>query len=737
MAAEVDGYVRLPSQGMLVPQTFSPGLSIGAAGPGLAWSAFFPSSYGGTQAVAWGIPSAGVAQGGAFTVQVIPGRQYTASIYVFQLTAGNSQEITIDGTTVGTSVAIPLAWTRLLVTFTASQPFQNITVQTPGAAVPGGVYVDNIMLQDGSSASAFTNTGPAIYGIFRGYVERWPSAWLAGTAGFRGEAPITCVDAFGPLNLTPLGTEIRNCVSAKNPTYYWPLGEPQGAGTFAEVTGNGPPMQSIASPSGAGAGIQAGQQSNLAGDAGGVAVEFTRDSGGGFHQQATIIGVGTTAVFGSTPITAPTTIGTSWQASLACWVKVTDTSLPLASIMTVVHLVTYNDGFSIPIDISIETDGTVLTNITNQPAGGVSYSSDLVSSANVVDGAWHLIVAMVSQDSTNTVQTLYVDAHVVTKTTATSTLGGLLSKPADSIEVGGNFVPGLWQTTVLDGLVTHVASWDRVLSVAEVADLVAATGGYVGETSGARVARYLGYGWNGLSYIQTGESIMGVSNLASGTALLAACQDVTTSENGNFWSAGSGYLTFAARTARYLNTTSMYTFGENTAGGEYPYQDGILYDFDPTYVYNNVTVTQSGGIIANASDAASQQAYFSRAYTREINVLSANETIDAANYLLNQYKDPRQRVASIVLDPASHPQLWPVVLGIEVGTRVTVKRRASGGGLVMSGDFFVEQISHGGINMETGAWQTTLLLSPVDLYQVGILDDPVYGLLDSSMILAY
>lgn len=735
--AEVDGYLRLPSQGILGPggYSFSPGLYVGAAGPGLAWSSFFPSSYDGTQAVSWGTPSSSSAQGGSFQVQVIPGREYTASIYLYQLTT-NTQQITIDGTTVGaTTVTLPLVWSRISVTFTASQPFQSITVQTTGTAVPGGVYVDDIMLEPGSSMSTFTDTGAAIYGIFRGYVERWPATWI--TAGFRGQAPIVCVDAFGPLNLSPLGSEIRNCISAKSPTYYWTLGEPEGATVFGEVTGTGPPMQTIESPAGPGTAILPGQSANLAGDYGGVAVEFTGDAAQNPHQEATIIGVGPSAAFGSVPITVPATIGTSWGASLVAWVKLTETTLPLAGIMTVARLFTFNDGFCIPVDISVNTNGTVLNNLTNQPAGGVAYDVDLTSSATIVDGRWHLLVATVTQDTTNTVQVLYVDGEMVTQTTATSTLGAMLSKPADSVEVGGNFASGYWQTTVLNGLVTQVAAWDRALSADEIADLVAAGVGYVGETSGERVARYLSYGWSGLSYVQTGESIMGVSNLSSGTVELAACQDVTASENGNFFVAATGFVTFDARTDRYLNTTSRFTFGEDIAGGEYPYQDGILYDFDPTYIYNDVTVTQTGGIIANATSVSSAKRYFPRDYSREINVLSANETIDAANYLLNQYQQPRQRVASIVLDPASYPDLWPVCLGIEIGTRVTVIRRASGGNLIMSGDFFVDQVSHSGIDMDTGEWLTTLLLSPVDLYQVGILNDETYGLLDSTMILAY
>ena len=167
------------------------------------------------------------------------------------------------------------------------------------------------------------------------------------------------------------------------------------------------------------------------------------------------------------------------------------------------------------------------------------------------------------------------------------------------------------------------------------------------------------------------------------------------------------------------------------------------FDFDPTLTRETVTITNADGIRVSVTptNPAYVRRFFNRGLAREINVQDDNEAIDAANYLLNRYKQPTQRVEQLVLDPAANPDLWPVVLTVEIGDRVTVVRRPkaanSGVGIVMSGDYFVEKISHDGIDMEKSTWRTVLQLSPVDLSQVGFLDDAVYGLLDSTMILAY
>jgi hypothetical protein len=351
---------------------------------------------------------------------------------------------------------------------------------------------------------------------------------------------------------------------------------------------------------------------------------------------------------------------------------------------------------------------------------------------NIADGKTHLLIGTISQDATNTTLTLYLDGvQVSTKTNSTAAKGGFLQAQANNLFVGGWDDGAAQFTNIVKGTISHVGMWNRVLSGGELADLYQAFLGYPNETSGTRISRYLSGNYLGPAIVDSGQSVMGPDNLAEGTLLLDACQNVTLSENGNFWVDGNGNLTFAARTRRYLATSSTATFGENA--GENPYENDVAFDFDATLVYNDIEVQQTGGIKATAANTASQNAYGPRSYQREINVASSLETQDAANWILYTHKDPAQRIANLVIKPSSNPALWPMALGAEIGQRVTVKRRTTAG-LTMSTDYFIEQVSH---NRKPDEWTVSFQMSPTAPSQVWILGDATYSVLDSTTLLAY
>ncbi len=684
--AEIDGYARVLDQIDLF--AFEPPLSPSSAAAGLASIAFFPLAFGGNQAAGWVTQSSATAQGGGFTAACIPGRQYTSSIYAWQATSA-TQQITIDGTTAGTSLAIPLVWTRLSVTFTATQPSHSITVQTTGTAIPGAVFADNVQHEPGAVVTVFNPSGTtAIYGVFRGYMERWPSMW--DHKGFRGRSDAVAIDALGALNKTTLWTEYRNSVLAKSPTYYWPLSEPSGAISFAEASGNNGSLMVIRTGSG-GAGaatVTAGATTSIPGDASGTGVTVA----GGFP--ATNVGL---FLYG--PTTPATTIGSNaatWSMTMAVWVirnLVGDSSTAFEWV---------GDATTIAaVDISCFANGGFIFEAGNFFNG----FSTAQTAKTYADSKPHLFVGTMSIAGGNCTLTLYVDGVQQQTTTDSCTTNFGSAAPDFRMyfpTVGGSTRPTGLNFIGLMGTYAHPAVWNRALSAAEISDLWQAGGkGYSGETSGARISRYLSYGYVGATSVATGLSTMGVSTLTANTSTLSACQDVTVTENGEFWAPGTGAPTFKGRDDRYLRTTSTYTFGENAAGGEFPYQDAIGFDLDPTFIYNDVTITQASGAIAHTIDATSKFRFFPEPYAATVNCLTANEAIDHATYILGQHKQPRQRVASITLDPAGSPTLWPVVLGLEISTRVTVKRRATAGGLVMSGDYFVESIAHE-MNMAAG-----------------------------------
>lgn len=604
----------------------------------------------------------------------------------------------------------------------ATAAYARIVTNDPGTPVAANSWrIDQVTF---TTPSAFATSGPTIYTPFAGYVERWPSSW--NHQGTYGMCALACVDAMAVLAGTDLHTEFRGALLAKKPDYYWALSDGQNATSFAETSGNnGPSLTLVASPQGVGSvTATVGSQTNIPGDPSGTGVAIaggTSGSGQGYTLKPT---PGNTVSAGG-----PSTVGNSWGITLLLWFTTTDLNGD-----TIIGL--FGSDASVypsPVPQLLIQGGIGPDAVTAHK--GVSFNGT-PDSHNFNDGKPHLYAATWVMSSGSLSSTTYVDGQVVST-------GGPYNCATDfdvpypdfttsTIQVCGEIdaytiAPGM------NGTYAHGALWRRALSSSDITDLWNAGQGYPGETSGQRIARLLSVGgYTGPTAIDNGQSTMGVSTVTEGAALLDACQQVTLSENGNFY-VEAGTVTAKSRTDRYLKTTAKWVFGENQAGGEYPYEADIAYDYDPARVVNDVTVTRVNGIKANATDATSQKQYFRRSYPRTIGIQSDLETIDAANYLLGQGKQPVQRISRLSIKPSANPALWPVALGARIGDRVTVKRRTSAG-LTMSSDYFIEKIDH---TSEPGSWVTTFQMSPVGRYQVGIFDDATYGRFDQTLIFGY
>lgn len=692
----------------------------------------------GTKDLTYTVVGSATVQGVSWVVPCQPGRQYTTSVYVRQSSA-STQHVYVD-TTSGTTTTTTGAYVRLTVAFTATQPTHVIAVKTSGTAIAGTVLIDDVQHEAGASASTFTTTGSTIYGVFRGFVERWPSLW--DNQGFLGRCESTSVDAFEPLNLYTLNTDYYAEVISLTPAYFWPLNEMSGSTSFGDQSGmNRPSLVEYSNTIYGPTAISAGAPITIVGDRDAAGVGFTPADPPATGGALTIIAAGTRPRTSS--ILFPATFGSAWGATVAVWVQVEQSAVPQSPATPIAQA---NGSVIYPVQISIGDVGTGIEVLySNVDASGNNFTLAATSTLAVDDGMPHLLIGTVAQDTAaNTTLTLYVDGKQITTNTATTaSLGGKLYTQTNNVQVGGIYI-GSFSGFICNGTVSNVAMWDRTLTAPELAALWTSGGlGNAGETSGTRVRRYVNaQAFFPLQDIDVGSSLMGPSTATTGQSVLQACQDVTVTEQGNFWIDKDGTVTFAGRSERYLATTSLYVFGENIAAGEFPYQEEIGYDFDPTFVYNSVTVSNSDGVTVTVTDSASRAEYFPRSVPLAANTYTDDAAIQLGYWTLNTHKQPSQRVEAISLHPASYPALWPVVLGLEVNDRVTVKRRPSaannGAGIVMSADFFVESISHDSIDMAAGTWVTTLLLSPADLSSgVFILDDPVWGLLDGPGLIAY
>lgn len=656
----------------------------------------------------------------------------------------------------GTTTTTTGSYVRLSVTWTATQPVHTIRVGTLNFPVGGTVLIDDIQHEVGASASAFASTGPVIYSVFGGFIERWPSGW--NFHGTYGMAQITAVDAFAPMAGQNLWTEYRNSILAKRPDYYWPLNEPQNATSFADASGNQGPSMTVNATGifgTAGVTITSGNQSQIAGDPSGTGIQVNTSSpGANLYYEGECLwvpGPSSNTTGHSVPVVGANS--GDWAITVAYWFK----GVPWTNASTDIaytHIPTaqygsYFQGGGYPNFALLGNDGHVTAGQSagTPPNFSSQYTNFVTSSAIYRDGNWHhLVLVTTTTAATSTTTTaLWVDGVQIGTTSTVVYTGAQPQMRITEWSVAGIFSPLINHCTATFGTdyqppMAHVVVWNRALSTSEVADLWNAGKGYPGDRSDQRIARYLGYRYIAPSSLEVGASTMDVSTLAPGTALLDACQNVALSENGILVTTpgDSGTVTFQARTHRYFETAPRWVFGENAAASEIPYLDDISFDFDPTQIYNDVQVVRSGGITAiggtSPNIVASQNAYGLRSFSRTINVTSDLETQDAANWIFTGHRDPVQRVSHVSIDPASNPSLWNAALGVEIGDRATLKRRTSNG-LTISADYFVERVEH---SREPGAWKVSFQMSPAAITrQPGVLDNATYGLLDSTAILGY
>jgi len=257
---------------------------------------------------------------------------------------------------------------------------------------------------------------------------------------------------------------------------------------------------------------------------------------------------------------------------------------------------------------------------------------------------------------------------------------------------------------------------------------------YSQEASGTRVTSVLNSaGWPAADRsIDAGQVTVPAVTLTNAAAL-QHLQDVASAELGLLFATRAGLIRFMQRHAFFTGAEDYpnHTWGDEESGAEWIYRDLEL-AFDDENIWNDVRVTREGGAEQTASDSASQTKYLRRTLTRSgVPVATDLEASDIAGYLVARYKEVDLRVRAMQLRPAMQPSQWVHVLHAELGDRIRVRRRPVAGGLIEQ-NVFIEGIAHdwdGG----AGRWDVTLRLSPVSAAaQFWILDDPVYGILDST-----
>ena len=90
-----------------------------------------------------------------------------------------------------------------------------------------------------------------------------------------------------------------------------------------------------------------------------------------------------------------------------------------------------------------------------------------------------------------------------------------------------------------------------------------------------------------------------------------------------------------------------------------------------------------------------------------------------------RYKVPRKRVASMTLVPSANPAMWPVLLGLDIGSRAKAIRRPAPPAATVTVDGFVENIGWS-VDVTSDA-ALTVQISPADPTPYGVFDTAKFG----------
>jgi len=185
-------------------------------------------------------------------------------------------------------------------------------------------------------------------------------------------------------------------------------------------------------------------------------------------------------------------------------------------------------------------------------------------------------------------------------------------------------------------------------------------------------------------------------------------QEATDAELGNVFINGAGSFVFQNRATRN-SPSSAATFGDGA--GEIPYQGDIRIDFDDTYIYNALSVTQSGSspaVTSVAGDSASENSYGPRDLPLTVPLSASADLTGQANTLLARYKDPHARVPQVTLEGRGNTDNFAQMLSREIGDLVTINRRPLGATAISIG-CFIDGIKH---HITPTEWTTTFMLTP-------------------------
>lgn len=298
-------------------------------------------------------------------------------------------------------------------------------------------------------------------------------------------------------------------------------------------------------------------------------------------------------------------------------------------------------------------------------------------------------------------------------------------------------------TTIFKGRITDIGiEYDHNLSTCTITasdDFVLLANTFTGaaftpttELSGARVSRILDL--TSVNYpttsrsISTGTATMGAYQINDNTNAASYLQRVADAEQGLFFVAGDGTLTFTDRVASAF-ATSQATFSDTGTGMNY-IDLATLYGQE--FLYNRVQTQTETGTVQVANDTASQTEYGISTLALA-DLLLANDTDAAtlANKLLSLYKNPEYRFDDLKVVASTQTSAnRNLLMTLDMGDVITITRTFSTGTPSSVSDLYaIERIVH---QVTPDRHLITFGLYNADIVYPFVLNDAVFGVLDST-----
>jgi hypothetical protein len=657
------------------------------------------------------------AQYGIVTVPGVPGVIATVSVYAY-LTGGCSlQIIGPDGST-SAVLSTQTTWTRIVLTYVMQDARDVITFAGTGTATPT-YYLDGFQIEFASTASTFTTSGPTRFNVYNGYVERYPTSY--DMAGTRGLHQLQAVDALAVLSRTAINQSYLTTINADGPLWHAPLNNttPAVQGTLGGTgTDSWIPYSLPNSTYGA---VQWGSDSTLDGDPAVVVSQKNPTNpvtvSGAIANNATNLDI----------IGKPLSISTA-AATFECWFKFS------AGVFGPFQWCSsYNDGTLVPSGayVDVETIAGDLwfhihDDVTNTDFE-VALNSVGSAGGYFPDNQWHY-AALTLFSFNNGAPPLGIAATIDgTEADYGSVFTTTRNNGYGTMHIGTFTGFG---DPVSQGSVAHVAVYGRDIGSTARRNHYLRGVGYINELSGVRVRRLLSSYWAGPTNIANGYLKMAPDFAYNGRTLLDVIQEIQETERGLLYVSRQGTVVFEDRSSRYANQVPVAVFGENDS----PY---IEYDsdFDPTYTFSQANLSRpANDAFAPVVNSTAQAKYGQRILTQTLQVNTDFDLTQAATFYLARYANPVVRITTLKFDLAANPALFSVILPLDIGSRVTVKRKTAA--LSTSNDYYVEQIHHTA-DAETGDWTVTLQLSPVFVNTAWVLGDNTYGILGNGTACVY